>query len=577
MVIMDPLKNIPRNKIILVVFAVIFFQLILSTYFMVFQKTGYFADDLYSYGFANSPGIFSPLKKDDIIVHNEWFNGSILSEYLTVSPDERFTFDRINRSLEIDAHPPLFYYLLHAICSLTPGVFSNWSAYIINIFGFIILQIYLYRLSLLIGKNRFVAFLIMVFFGFTSATVNMMVLFRMHILATGFTVAFSFYALRYLYDENNTKVLNRDLLLSFVFLYLSSMTLYLSVLFAFFLTAYICLMFIIKKNIRKMFCFGFAMLISVGLMCLCFPVVFDQLFSDLNAVEGSDLYPFMLQLRTCIYVISNGVFGIDTPIFPSMIPFYTLTILIGLAVILAVVHFIFRNDQWFKDLMTNMKSSLKSLIKRAHPCLLSLLPFAVIILIFMILYSRNLKIFYYKAYAMRYFYILTPFVAMIVLIILLKLIKPIYFRIGIIMILLTTSLLFGSKCYLEKELQHKEISAQTKDSDVIVIENSNPLFMYHIMDLIDCDRFLYANPKDIVKGKVKKPLLNSQNDSILLLVDTDATSLVPVKKKAYDNTGTEVSISDSENDVIRYFRSLPGFENAALIDSYHGCYLYRLR
>ncbi|MBO4374652.1 MAG: hypothetical protein J5829_06060 [Lachnospiraceae bacterium] len=576
---MDPLQTTSRKKMALAVFIIIFFQLCLSTYFMAFQKTGFFADDLYSYGYANSPGTINPMEKGRIIIHDEWIDSQVLHDYLEVSPDERFTFGRVAETLKRDAHPPLFYYLLHAICSLTPGMFSVWSAYIINVAGFILLQVFLYRLSLLIGRNRFVALLIMTFFGFTSASINIMVLLRMYMLATGLTVAFTFYALRYLYDSNGKALKNADLLLSFIFLYLSAMTVYLSVLFAFLLTFYICTLLLIKLKIRKMLCFGTSMLLSVGAMYLSFPAVYDQLVSDKTAIEGANLYPFMLQFRTCIYVISNGVFGINTPIFPSMLPFYCICVLAGLCIIYALVHFIFRKDQWFVDFMARVKTSLKSLLKRSVPLLLRLLPFILITLIFMVLFSRNLKIFYYKAFGMRYFYILTPFVAMTILTVILKLFRPAFIRIPIIIILTATSLIFGSRCYLERELQHSLISSHTAGADVMVIENESDLFMYHVMDLMDSNSFLFATPKEVFEGCLDDPLSEKAKESsnIILIVDHTAASEGSMTSKSFYADGTEAVTSEAENDVIHYFRSLPAFEKAEHIDTYYGSYLYRLK
>lgn len=564
---------------LLIILGIIFLQLFVSTYFMAYQKTGFFADDLYSYGFSNSPNTTSPLETNEIINHNLWLDSSVLNDYLTVSHDERFTFGRITETLKRDAHPPLFYFILHFFCSLTPNVFSAWSAYIINVFGFILLQIYLYRLSLLIGRNRLVALLIIFFFGFTSASINMMVLLRMYMLATGFTVAYSFYSLRYLLDHDNSSLLNTSLLLSFVFLYLSTMTVYLSTLFAFFLTFYICSFLLMKKRLKKMFCYGISMLFSVGAMCLSFPVVFDQLFSDKYATAGADLYPFMLQFRTCIYVISNGVFGISTPIFPTMIPFYIISSLLALVIIYAIIHFIFRNDKWFTDCISGIKHSLGSFIKKSVPYLYSLIPFFIIVLCFLVLYSRKLKIFYFKEYGMRYFYILTPFITMIIMIILLKPIKKTFIRILLILILSLVSLLFGSKCYLEKQLDSQKIAKYTANSDVIVVENDYSYFMYHIIELLDCNTFLYSTPKDVFEGKVLDPLLekNQQSDSIVLIVDHTATSMDSMTVKSYNSDGSEVVLSDGENDIFDYFRSISGFENAVLLGSYYGSYVYRLK
>ncbi|MCR5650726.1 MAG: hypothetical protein K6F86_06035 [Lachnospiraceae bacterium] len=546
---------------------------------MACQKTGFFADDLYSYGYANSPGCISPLETGEKLYTIRWIPGKALHEYLTVSSDERFTYGRIVETLERDAHPPLFYFILHSICSMTPDKFSVWSAFIINALGLTLLQMYLYRLCLFIGNNRFIALLILIFFGFSSATINMMVLLRMYILATGFTVAFSYYALKYLYDIYSDKIIDENLLLSFVFLYLSSMTVYLSVLFAFLLTLIICIMLLIRKKIKRMFCFGFCMLFSIGVMCLSFPVVFTQLLGDKVAIKGADLFPYMLQIRTSIYVISNGLFGINTPIYPTMIPFYTVTSLIGLGILYAIIHFVFRNDTWFMDFIKKLRTSVVFLFQKSLKYIRPLLPFVIISITFVLLFSKELKIYYYKELAMRYYYIITPFIAMIILLLLLKLIRPTFARFGIIAILTVTSLIFGSKCYLQQQLESAKIEPITRGCDVIVIETDPPTFMYHIMDLMGCKSFLFATTTDVFDGNVDDSLLEKakESDNILLMVDQTAANENSMTSKTYKYDGTEAITSKAENDVVNHFQSIPGFEHTEHVGTYYGSYIYRLK
>ena len=98
-------------------------------------KTSFHVDELFSYGHANSSngaylvdGLNSGLRKKRIETYltNRWFDGQIFHDYLTVQSEEQFNYKHIFKNLEVGVHPPLFYILLHTICSFNPNIFSKF-------------------------------------------------------------------------------------------------------------------------------------------------------------------------------------------------------------------------------------------------------------------------------------------------------------------------------------------------------------------------------------------------------------------------------------------------------------------
>ena len=60
-------------------------------------------------------------------VDGGWNSPEDFNEYLAVSPDDRFDYAQVYENQIIDAsHPPLYYALVHTVCSFFPGVFSKW-------------------------------------------------------------------------------------------------------------------------------------------------------------------------------------------------------------------------------------------------------------------------------------------------------------------------------------------------------------------------------------------------------------------------------------------------------------------
>ncbi len=56
------------------------------------------------------------------------------NNYFAVKKNERFDYRKVWKNQKNDVHPPIYYILLHTICSFFPGKFSWWYAGSINIF-----------------------------------------------------------------------------------------------------------------------------------------------------------------------------------------------------------------------------------------------------------------------------------------------------------------------------------------------------------------------------------------------------------------------------------------------------------
>lgn len=109
-------------------------------------KCNYHCDEIFSYGLSNCV-----IEEQTVGMPVEEFytyeNASDpYMNYVTVHRGEGFNYKNVWKNQTNDVHPPLYYALLHTICSLTPDVFSKWQAGIINIvFGYLAL-IYMAKL-----------------------------------------------------------------------------------------------------------------------------------------------------------------------------------------------------------------------------------------------------------------------------------------------------------------------------------------------------------------------------------------------------------------------------------------------
>lgn len=71
-----------------------------------------------------------------------WLPGQEYQDYLAVSESNTFNYASVYYNQRGDVHPPLFYMVLHTVCSVFQGSFSKWYALGINM-AFLLLTIFL--------------------------------------------------------------------------------------------------------------------------------------------------------------------------------------------------------------------------------------------------------------------------------------------------------------------------------------------------------------------------------------------------------------------------------------------------
>ena len=153
--------------------------------FYGFNKAGFHQDEYYSYFSSNrSLGFYYP--------DREWVDkGTILDEFV-VKPGEGFNYSLVSQVQSWDVHPPLFYDLLHTVCSITPGVFSKWQGLIVNLIAFVISFVLLNKLARSIGMTRDLRLVLMGIYGFNPMTISCVLFIRMYMWLTVFVMALAY-------------------------------------------------------------------------------------------------------------------------------------------------------------------------------------------------------------------------------------------------------------------------------------------------------------------------------------------------------------------------------------------------
>lgn len=360
----NPKKHKALANTLLIVMIIV--QLGVFVYYMAFEKVGYHMDELWSYGLSNSyyhPHLCERDGVDTWDEYNKWQDEDFFEEYLTVASDERFDYDSVYYNQEQDVHPPLYYYILHTICSFFPNSFSPWYAFAINAVAFVVAQIFLYLCVKLISKSDFLSLLVCALWGFSTGAITCHIYLRMYALLIAFTLAYTYFNLKMLYQG----FLAKRLAVLCVITYLGSLVQYFFIVYAGVMAACLCIYYLIKKKRKQLFAYGGFLLLSVGLAVLSFTPMISHMLAK-NDVMGLDATSsqhetFALQMHFILRYMLDEISGISIHLIDSPIEAYILCAVLVLAAIGLPLCFLFRNEEWFKRFVSRIKSTAVSMVR----------------------------------------------------------------------------------------------------------------------------------------------------------------------------------------------------------------------
>ena len=156
--------------------AFLFLQILVMLYYG-HRKLNLFGDEIWTYNLANN--YFEPFIGDASKYYNIWMTGEQWNQKITVYPTYEFSFASVFFNQAHDVHPPLYYMVIHTICSLFPMQFSKWFGILPNILCFIVTQVLLCNFSKKLFRNEWLAVYVCLFWGFSWGTVNNVVYIRM--------------------------------------------------------------------------------------------------------------------------------------------------------------------------------------------------------------------------------------------------------------------------------------------------------------------------------------------------------------------------------------------------------------
>lgn len=264
--------NREKTLFLAVIAAVMFVAL-----FWCVKKKDFFMDEIGTYGLSNS--YYAPFLQyvpEDNTLTNKVVTREQMHEYLTVSQEDAFRYDSVYYNQTQDTQPPLYYMLLHTMCSIFQGSYSKWLGLSINLVLYLGTLLILYKIGKLVLDSRLYACAAVLLYGLSYGGLSTVLMVRMYILLTFLTVCFAYCAIR-LYQGDYRKLYYAGIGLT---LFLGLFTQYFFIMFAFFFSAVYCLNELRKKNWKRFFLYALFAFGGIFVFYFSYPCVLDQLFAD---------------------------------------------------------------------------------------------------------------------------------------------------------------------------------------------------------------------------------------------------------------------------------------------------------
>ena len=195
------LDNKSTNKIALII---IILQLIVVFSF-AFQKQGFKNGEISSFILANSYTEGGSSFSNDL--YDKWIESEYFSKLITVSEGARFSYSSVFINQSNDVHPPIYYVILHTICSLFPENFSKWYGLSINIFFFILCNLFIFLISKKLFLNHSLNLLPSIIWGFSAGAISTAIFIRMYMMLTSLILIFVYFHFVLIEKEESNKTL----------------------------------------------------------------------------------------------------------------------------------------------------------------------------------------------------------------------------------------------------------------------------------------------------------------------------------------------------------------------------------
>lgn len=245
--------------------------------FVIGNKRNLHVDEAFSYGLANHDGMAVNIEEGYTYQPAD----GIWLDYMTVNRGERFCYRNVWENQASDVHPPLYYVLLHTICSFFPGHFSMWFAGLINIVFACGTLFFLRKLALLFSDNEKLQRLLSIAFISSAGVLSAVGFLHMYIVAMFWVTALTYILLKR-FEGNGW----RFYVALFFCMVCGALTHYYCVLYAVSISVAYGSLLLCRKAWKETGLFCLTQGLSGIVAICCFPAMLQHVFSGYRGKEA---------------------------------------------------------------------------------------------------------------------------------------------------------------------------------------------------------------------------------------------------------------------------------------------------
>lgn len=282
-------KVLPEKKkkmIIGAAFLLLLLLQLLVLFYFGMRKSGFHEDEFYSYYSTNkTAGLF--------VNDRTWLQRDSFRNDFVVLPGEEFRYEVVKMMQSWDVHPPLYYYILHTVCSLFPGVFSKWLGIGVNLIAFVpcffLLAYLVYHCVVTDDREEsrkrgiLLGFLTCLAWGFSAAVVSGVMFIRMYQWLTLFVLLCACLHIRAIRRKDYGI---RFLIPLGVTVFLGFLTQYYYIIFHFFMGVCFCFLLLREKKIKSLFGYAFSCALGLLAAILYYPSALSHIFRGYRGTEA---------------------------------------------------------------------------------------------------------------------------------------------------------------------------------------------------------------------------------------------------------------------------------------------------
>lgn len=279
----------------------------MAMFFVIINKQEWHVDEIYSYGLANNVGSIEMEFEQGVRYEPAelpYYN------YLCAQTGQRLEYENVWNNQAADVHPPLYYMLLHTICSFFADRFLIWNAGIINVLFALLTLHYIRKMVMLFTEKRWVRDIASIVFCCLPGIWYTVAFLRMYCMAMFFVTWFS-----YLLISDSFGKTKRSYFLIAIATILGALTHYYCIVYVVFASAAYGIWKLCKKEYKDLLYYCVAMFLSGGISVLVFPSMIAHMFSGYRGEQSIDnlvdasLSVYMDRLKQYSVLVGEEILG----------------------------------------------------------------------------------------------------------------------------------------------------------------------------------------------------------------------------------------------------------------------------